>query len=935
MRPREDRERRTRSTSPQKATLARSLEKPQNRSASADFRSNPWGDRIRAQLSQVSQVPQDPPGLAPAVQLDNVRSQIDDYLAETVKRSLSPERLGRTNIKHLDLKSMESLLKGLPPSINSLLNVPQLAQPPSDPLRDSSSRRRSSPGANHRRDVLTDAAEWSRLLDWLDSIGMSRHSNCFRQGGATKLSIVELLGPHDLIQMGIHRPDAVKMIQSIQEISRRTKFLTEEAMSAPPIQPKRRLSETRTASVSAAVLSGYSSTAAQPSVAATAPRRVNLDPRRPVPSFSSGTPLLNFKPPSSLQPPSGLVSVPLLLESFDRAHLSPLLELWCCVTSQIRSISHLLRSGPSQILQHMTTVDFYLRLHIAITPHRSGHSPCQSSEVADRMEEFKRYLEGCFQSEEPEVLALVSSRLYAAYAGVVMVPQPLHNPAYAALFDLKWIRALRVRLMKFLEGIRALRVPSIAPPLDPVAPLGAAASAEPLSSELSPITSTDLSDHPLSTAAAELRAQEERDSDSCPSVSQFPAPPPEPPYPPMRATATAARAATKPPSPPHPPPASRHRNQPQPPQPKKKTKPVKTKKMTAMLGSGPLLIEEVQEEVTDDDEEQKQEQDQLSPSPLQSIKQLGAQSSSSFVPIPFSLRPRQPSPLEQFDQPQQSPDKAPSSSGTPVADLDVEAEAEDYDFSQIHHPDPDSNPASDQTQEETQEQQQTVVRESAIDEQQEEEHPEAEVAEEQDVQYSGYYDEEGNWRYNDSSLGYYDPQGLWHGSDSTADAAVAIDAAEGTEVGEGEGAGAAVEEQQQEEEEQGEVPCGPMIPTQEAVAEVGQEKEGAAADQSWEQWQQQEEQEQDEQRQQQQQEQDEQWQQQEQDEQWQQQQEQDEQWQQQQEQDEEDVEEKASGDLELSDSPLPEDLFATAAASIEPESAIPSPSSSLLPAALL
>ncbi|CAE7462763.1 unnamed protein product [Symbiodinium microadriaticum] len=60
------------------------------------------------------------------------------------------------------------------------------------------------------------------------------------------------------------------------------------------------------------------------------------------------------------------------------------------------------------------------------------------------------------QQKDSSVTSLINSRLFAAYAGIVMVPDPAENPAYAALFDPKWRLNLRLKLISFLEGLRDL-----------------------------------------------------------------------------------------------------------------------------------------------------------------------------------------------------------------------------------------------------------------------------------------------------------------------------------------------------------------------------------------------------------------------------------------------------------------------------------------------
>lgn len=94
--------------------------------------------------------------------------------------------------------------------------------------------RRGVSADSYSRDTgsgLTDAAEWSRLTEWLGRLKLQKYAGLFRRSGITKLSLVELLRGHDLAEIGIDLNDHQRILQSIQDFSRRTISFAEEALS--------------------------------------------------------------------------------------------------------------------------------------------------------------------------------------------------------------------------------------------------------------------------------------------------------------------------------------------------------------------------------------------------------------------------------------------------------------------------------------------------------------------------------------------------------------------------------------------------------------------------------------------------------------------------------------------------------------------------------
>jgi len=242
--------------------------------------------------------------------------------------------------------------------------------------------------------VTSDAAEWKRTSDWLEAIGMNKWVENFLKGGATKLSIVELMLDEDLAHLGIDDQDIPHIMKCISDFSIRTKDLTKEAMSLEALSPAVSMSET------------YS----------------RIDPS-----------------PDSLKNPSvrAQISASLLL-SFDNCSYDEFFFTWNATLINENS-----ESQASYFARR--TIEFQLHVYFMAYSIKNSH-PKHAIERTS-----KTYEEAIKNFSYDKTLPFVNTSDFVLYAGLPLVPNPLENPMYSKLFDNSWATNLRQRLIIFFH----------------------------------------------------------------------------------------------------------------------------------------------------------------------------------------------------------------------------------------------------------------------------------------------------------------------------------------------------------------------------------------------------------------------------------------------------------------------------------------------------
>jgi hypothetical protein len=89
--------------------------------------------------------------------------------------------------------------------------------------------------------TVTNVAEWRRLTEWLQRIGMHKYVEVLKTNGVTKLSLVELMQPSDMRQIGIAPQDIPVILNNVTEFTNRTRSLSEQVLNvwgdSPPSSP--------------------------------------------------------------------------------------------------------------------------------------------------------------------------------------------------------------------------------------------------------------------------------------------------------------------------------------------------------------------------------------------------------------------------------------------------------------------------------------------------------------------------------------------------------------------------------------------------------------------------------------------------------------------------------------------------------------------------
>lgn len=91
--------------------------------------------------------------------------------------------------------------------------------------------RRSPERTTNQENTMTNVAEWRRLTEWLSRIGMQRYIEVLRVNGVTKLSLVELMLPEDMGQIGIAPADIDVIHSKVTEFTNRTRSFSEQVLN--------------------------------------------------------------------------------------------------------------------------------------------------------------------------------------------------------------------------------------------------------------------------------------------------------------------------------------------------------------------------------------------------------------------------------------------------------------------------------------------------------------------------------------------------------------------------------------------------------------------------------------------------------------------------------------------------------------------------------
>ena len=341
------------------------------------------------------------------------------------------------------------------------------------------SSRLTSPSSLLGGGDLTDLAEWQRLTNWLASIKMDHYLPNFRENGVSKLSLIELLGDGDLAELGILPQDIPFIKQKVDEFAQRIKSFSEE-----PLLPVERKRVHRTAPSSSAL--GQAMGIVKPFS-----QKKKFYPPIDDPDVFQRNLLRFFEE-------SEFLEFFHLWESFVYHFLSKEMVLLENLHTQQQQQQQLLvtprgddnNNNPpadqATSLEHpqqrpalyyaKQAIEFHLYIYFYISSIRKNLSKeavlLTKNALKEYLEKLALIYETTSSSSEnnnnlPPALPLspqqdsskqpprplITSREFAAFAGLVFVPNPQENPAFHSLFKADWTDALRQRLEQFLQII--------------------------------------------------------------------------------------------------------------------------------------------------------------------------------------------------------------------------------------------------------------------------------------------------------------------------------------------------------------------------------------------------------------------------------------------------------------------------------------------------
>ena len=246
--------------------------------------------------------------------------------------------------------------------------------------------------------ITSDAAEWKRTSEWLEAIGMKKWNENFLKGGATKLSIVELMLEEDLTHLGIDDKDIPHIMKCISDFSIRTKDLTKEAMS--------------------------------------------LDNNDMILSPTSGGFPEIDQSPDTLKSPSVRAKISAsLLVSFDNCSYDEFFFTWNATLPNLINTDS--ESKASYFARR--TIEFQLHVYFMAYSIKNIH-PKHAIEKTSAT-----FSEAVKNFSYDKTLPFINSSDFVLYAGLPLVPNPLENPMYSKLFDDAWASNLRQRLIIFFH----------------------------------------------------------------------------------------------------------------------------------------------------------------------------------------------------------------------------------------------------------------------------------------------------------------------------------------------------------------------------------------------------------------------------------------------------------------------------------------------------
>jgi hypothetical protein len=311
-------------------------------------------------------------------------------------------------------------------------------------------------------------AEWQRLSNWLSSIKMDCYIPNFRDHGITKLSLLELFGDDDLYELGINAQDVPFIKQKVNEFASMIKSFAEEPVPIASNKHKHHRSA-----------AGHHERKTQQE-----PVSATMEIIKPLGQRKKVYPPINDldvfrKDLFHLFDESKFVEFFQLWEGFVHHYLSKEMVLLENLQSQQQQEDQLQQQQPHKpaLYYAKQAIEFHLYIYFYIASIRKNLSKeillLTKNSLKDYLEKLTIIYENNnnnfanpgdlpLQNLNDSISSpigngqhkpLISSKEFAAFAGLVFVPNPQENPAFHLLFKEDWTNALRQRLEQFLQVV--------------------------------------------------------------------------------------------------------------------------------------------------------------------------------------------------------------------------------------------------------------------------------------------------------------------------------------------------------------------------------------------------------------------------------------------------------------------------------------------------
>ena len=322
---------------------------------------------------------------------------------------------------------------------------------------------------------VTDSAEWSRLLQWLEELDLLEYAPKFREHGIERLSVIELLDISNMRQMNIPLEVAETIKGRINTMSKQMHRASITAMESfdsknwnetTEIDGNKKnksnditstVEETQgvtIASNDATVNSNVTPTKGSVTNPNTSPEMNNNigDNENEIQDNLENDNIMML---STFTPNEHVFSsYPrfkfFMLILFDEGKYMEFFNIWDQIVILSATNVEQFWMQSSQHIKERNILELMLHIYYRVHPIVNRFSKTDNDYAIDQ---FNQYIDKCQWDSD-----VLHSPEYAIYSSIALSAQPQKNPVYAHLFDASWSSAIRIKLIGFIELVGPLLV---------------------------------------------------------------------------------------------------------------------------------------------------------------------------------------------------------------------------------------------------------------------------------------------------------------------------------------------------------------------------------------------------------------------------------------------------------------------------------------------